>query len=69
MGSDVETIEETNKSEIEKIKIQTETDLKTAISQLRQCEEATEDKITQITEKLLNQHKRDQQTDRRRNGR
>ncbi len=48
MGSDVETTEETNKSELEKVKSQTEADLKTAISQLRECEEATEDKITQL---------------------
>ncbi len=46
MGSDVEMTEKKNKSE--KVKSQTETDLKTAISQLRECEEATEDKITQL---------------------
>ncbi len=45
MGSDCETTNANAKHSLEQVKIQTETDLKTAIAQLRKCEEVIEEKL------------------------
>ncbi len=48
MGSDCEVTDTNTKNNLEQVKIQTETDLKTAISQLRKCEDAVEGKLNQM---------------------
>ncbi len=48
MGSDCEATDTSPGSILEQAKMQTETDLKTAISQLRKCEEVVEGKLDQL---------------------
>ena len=48
MGIDNETTDAKSKNAIEQMKIQAEADLKTTISQLRQCEDVIQNKISQL---------------------
>ena len=56
MGSDCEVADTSTRSNLEQVKVQTETDLKTAISQLRTCEEVIEGKLDQLKRCTSNIH-------------
>ena len=48
MGSDCQAADTNTKHNLQQVKIQTETDLKTVKSQLRKCEEVIEGKLNQL---------------------